>query len=290
MSYDNKRLGLGAVFRAFGAALQWRLLLLWILGLLLPTLIVALPYSMALGAQLDLSVHAGELARTFSADAFNDLADVFNNNLALNGAMAASILVTLLLSPLLTGMTLTAIRSPRTLGLSELAQGGMAEYGRLFRMMLWSIVPFGIAIALGSVGFSAVADRTEKAITTDDVATIGNLAMFAMAVLFVFAHATVEAGRAQFAADANLRSAIRAWWRGFKLVLRRPFATLGFYLVVTAIGLVIAAVLGIWRIKMPHASGGGFLLAFVVTQLIVSVNAWTRSARLYALTSVVKAS
>ena len=49
--------------RAARAALQWRLLALWTIALLLPTLALALPFWSHFSASLDHSVHAAELAQ-----------------------------------------------------------------------------------------------------------------------------------------------------------------------------------------------------------------------------------
>lgn len=287
----SRRLGVGTVFRAFFAAMQWRLMLLWALFMLLPAAIIAMPVWGVLGSQFDYSLGAAGMARGFDGAAFADMFAVLSDHkLALNGIFLLATAITLLLSPFLTGMATTAIIAPRSPGFGELAHGGLVEYGRQFRLMLLSLLPLGIAFALASFGFSKVADRTELAITEEEVKTIGRIAMCVALGLFVFAHATVEAARAQFAVDARLRSAFRAWWRGFKLVLRRPFAMLAVYLAITVVGLAIAALLGVWRINVPRGTGAGFLLAFVVTQLIVVANAWLRTARLHAFTSVVRAS
>ena len=287
----SRRLGVGTVFSAFFASMQWRLMLLWVVFMLLPAAIIAMPVWGVLGSQLDLSIGAARLAHEFDGAAFADIFGALSEHkLALNGTFVLATAVTLLLSPFLTGMATTAIIAPRTPGFGELAHGGLVEYGRQFRLMLLSLLPLGIAFALASFGFSKVADRTELAITEDEVETIGRIAMIIALGLFVFAHATVEAGRAQFAADTRLRSAFRAWWRGFKLVLRRPFAMLAIYVAITAVGLAIAGLLGVWRINVPRATGVGFLLAFGVTQLIVIANAWFRTARLHAFTSAVRAS
>ena len=53
--------------------------------------------------------------------------------------------------------------------MGELLHGGFAEYGRMLRMLLWSIVPLGIAFAIGG-GLSAALDtQTESAILASEV-------------------------------------------------------------------------------------------------------------------------
>jgi len=115
-----------------------------------------------------------------------------------------------------------------------------------------------------------------------------HIAITVMIVVLVLAHATVESGRAQFAADGSLRSATLAFGRGAMMLLRRPLATFGMYLGVSVLGYLVAFILGLIRIRMTAAGGFGFVLAEVVTQLIVITLAWQRTARLFALADVAR--
>lgn len=289
MNRSSNRIGIGAIGPAAWSALQWRLFLLWIAGLLLPTAIVAVPLWRALAAQLDTTLHAAEWARQFDPMVFGDLMTVVGKSSGLLGAsgLLATVLV-LVLSPLLTGMSIAAIRAGHRLGFGELIHGGLNEYGRMFRLMLWAIVPMGLAIGLGAAAAQLAGKQAETAILASQVENAGNLALIFAALLFVFAHASVEAARAQFAVDPSLRSAIRAWWRGFKLVLRRPLAMLGVYLILAAIGLGIAAALGVWRLGVAPASLAGLVLALLLTQLIAMAIGWMRTARLYAYAEITR--
>jgi len=281
MNSNIKRAGLGTFFRAAGAALQWRLLLLWLAGLLLPTLVVALPMKMALGAQLDQSLLSAGLASGFDPGAFSDVAMAISPVMpVLQGAGMAAMLLVLLLSPLLSGMAITAIRSGRQPGFGELLSGGLSEYGRLFRMLIVTGIVLGLAIAAGAGIMAAVAAGAEKAIVESEMDWPNRWALIGAIVLFVLAHATIESGRAQFAADGNLRSALRAWGRGVMQLLRRPLATLGLYLLVTVVGLVLVALFARWRLAMPGSSALGFIGAFLVAQLIALATAWMPTARL----------
>jgi energy-converting hydrogenase Eha subunit B len=72
------------------------------------------------------------------------------------------------------------------------------------------------------------------------------------------------------------------------LLVRRPLAVLGAYLIVTVIGLVLAAVLALARAHVPALGGAGTLGALVLAQLLVLVLGWMRSARLFALMAVAR--
>jgi len=289
MNIQRNRIGLGAVGPAIFAALQWRVLLLWLLGGLLPTLVVSLPMTRLLSQTLDQSVHSEAWARQFDIAAFADIMNrIGESGPALGGSVTVALVLALLLSPLLAGATVTAARSRNALTLGDLVRGGVTEYWRMFRLLLVAAIPFGIAIGLGSAAMHAASEHAEKAITPAEADRMSHLATYLLVAMLVIAHATVEAGRAQFAADGHLRSALKAWWRGLALVLRRPVAMLGSYLILAAIALVLVYFLGGWRIGMGRASTSGVWMAFVVTQLMALVLAWWRTARLFAFADITR--
>lgn len=69
------------------AALQWRLLLLWLACLLLPAVLASLPVWMLLARELDHSVHVAALARSLDMVALTDLATAFERE---RGTMTAT--------------------------------------------------------------------------------------------------------------------------------------------------------------------------------------------------------
>jgi energy-converting hydrogenase Eha subunit B len=91
------------------------------------------------------------------------------------------------------------------------------------------------------------------------------------------------------ASDRRRRSAVKAWWAGVKLLWNRKLATLGTYAGITLAGLALAAVFAIARLNVPALGVGGFIAAFVLTQLAVVSLAWMRSARLFAMLELVRA-
>lgn len=288
-SRPRKLGGLQALLDGLRDALQWRLLLLWVLGLLLPTAIVALPLWDALAAQFDHNLHVGQLASGFDAMAISGATSNIGESGAWFGGIgfAASMLV-VLLTPWLSGMVVASIRTGYPLGFTGLVGGGLREYGRMLRTLLWSLLPLGAAFVLGSIAV-AVADKlTEDAILAADADRATDIALFVMAVLLLLAHASVEAGRGMIAANPARRSVVRAWGRGVILLLRRPLAVLLVYLGTALVGYGLAFVLGLLRIQ---ASGGDWLvvmLGLLVTQLLVAAIAYGRSARLYAMADLAR--
>lgn len=276
--------GVRALLGSFGAAMQWRLLLLWLLMLLFPTLLIALPTTAWLQAQFGHSLHANDIAGGRNLPLLLEGLFSLGDHMAwLSGSMILATVLTLLLSPWLNGMVIASIRAGRRLGFGELLQGGLAEYGRMFRTLLWSVLPLGIALGIGAGLMGIAGKKADTAIMASDVEGIGRIMFWTAIALFVLIHATVEAGRGWFGADSTLRSAIRAWWRGCKLLLRRPIAVLAVYLGTVIAGYGLAALLGMLRLQFNGASAGGFVVAVLLTQLVIAALVWARIARLYGM-------
>ncbi|MEI7037278.1 hypothetical protein [Fulvimonas yonginensis] len=289
-STHNRRTDLGAVLRAPIAALQWRLLLLWMVFLLLPTAVAALPLWRALSDLLDSSVHAAAWARQFDPLMFGDAAAALGRDGAwLHGSLVVSVALAVLLGPFLAGMTVAAGRAGRVLGFGQLLQSGVIEYGRMFRVLLWSLLPYAAAIGLGAAAFGVAHKQAERAVLESVADRAQHTALWVTLVLFALAHAIVESARAAFIADAGLRSATRALGRGFMQLLRRPLGTLLVYVVMGAIGYALALAVGVARLRTPAVGTGGFLLALLLAEAAVLAIGWTRVARLFALAEIGRA-
>jgi hypothetical protein len=287
--HASRRVNIGAAARAPLMAMQWRLLLLWVLFLLLPTAVVSLPLWRALSGLLDHSVYAPAWAAQFSPLMFGDTMSALGDSVGwFNGVAMLGLLLTVLLSPFLNGMVIGSGRAGRVLGFSHLLQCGIVEYGRMFRLMLWSILPYAVMAALIGFAFHALDRIDGKAVLESQVDRASHITIGVAVLLFVLAQAIVESGRAAFIADNGLRSATRAFGRGFMQLLRRPFSTLLCYLLISLIGYAIALALGVGRVHTPALGVGGLMLAILLAQLVVLVLGWVRVARLFALAEVAR--
>ncbi|MFP5392293.1 MAG: hypothetical protein ACLGI6_12240 [Gammaproteobacteria bacterium] len=271
------------IVSAARAALQWRLLLCWAVLLLIPTLFTFLPVWRLLANNLDHSVHAARLAQALDLITLTDLKDAaVRERPLLTYASAVGVLVTLLLSPLLTGMAVGAARARPPARLRELLAAGWREYPRMLRMLLWALVPIGVALVIGDE-VTTLATRRAHLATVEAGA---NLAQgFAAAVtigLLLLAQASVDAGRAWMALDGARTSAIASWGRGVRALGRRPLAVLSVYLLLTVVGLAFAALLMLLGAQLKNGEWPGVLGGFLLTQAAVAVLAWMRIARLYA--------
>ncbi len=124
-------------------------------------------------------------------------------------------------------MVVASARETRAQGFVALIQGGVREYGRMLRTLLWSAVPLGIAGAIGVWALHFVHKRAEAAILESQVSREHLLAVILLSALLIAAHVTVEAGRAQFALDIHRRSASQGLVEGIAVGIRPPVAALG---------------------------------------------------------------
>ena len=251
---------------ALGRALQWRLWLLFVAASLMCALVAGLPVFNWLAGVLDNSVHAGAIA---AGEAPALLADAL---MARNAPL-----------PLLAGATVAAARSRATLGFGDLLRGAISEYGPMLRMLAWSFIPLGFALLVMSVIVGANEKAHENATLASELATGRNIGFWIGGLLFVLAHASLEAGRGWLAADGRLRSALKAWWRGVKLLGKRPFAVLGVYLATTLAGLLLVAVLLLLRPYLGHGGVPTLLLGLLLSSTIAAALAWSRIARLFGM-------
>jgi len=280
---------LPAPLRATRPALQWRLVLLWLAALLLPALAASLPVWNMLGTAFDHSAQAAELARRLDLVAITDLTGMGKQyGAAVGGGGIVALVLTLLLSPLLTGAAITAARAPQAPGFAALVAGGVLEYGRLGRMLVWALLPLGLVGAVAGVAFDAASKADAAAIVPADASLALTGAQVLAALLFLVVHATLDQGRAVLALDRRRTSAVKAWFAGLRVLARRPFAVFGTYLGVTVSGLVLVALLAVARINTPPLGVAGFIGALLLTQLAVAVLAWMRCARLFGLMEVAR--
>lgn len=287
---EGKQGGFGALVSGLARAFQWRMLVVWAAGLSIPTLVMALPVWQALSARLDHSLRAAEIARRFDLASMIEL----NGNImkssgdAIAGAGIASFLLTLLIAPWLTGMVVASIRAGQALRFGTMLQMGLREYGRMLRMLLWAAVPIGVALGLSGVVSKWADKQAAIAILESGADNARLIATIVLAVLFVLAHATVEAGRGVIAADPSRRSVVKAWWRGVLLLARRPFATLVVYLGTGLAGYALALGFGFARTQVGAGNTGGLIAGVLLVQLVVASIAFGRIARLYGFASLVR--
>ncbi|GGD51182.1 hypothetical protein [Pseudoxanthomonas indica] len=278
-------------WRALGGslvgALHWRVLLLWLVALGLIALVAAFPVWRALDGALSNTVGAAAYAQALDAFALVDLSRVLGKDASVGFGVVVSGVLSVLLMPWLTGVMLAGIRLGKAGRLATIAGEGMREYGRQLRLMIWSLLPLGIALGLGAWWMNIASSHADEAILASVAERGQRWALIAAVLVFVLAHAGIELTRARIAVRDDTRSVIRAWWRSLMLYLRRPFAVLGLYLLTCVIGFAVVLGLAWLRTRVAGVNGVGLLLAVLGAQAVVAAMAWTRLARLRALAAVV---
>ena len=265
-------------------ALQWRLLLLWAVAMLLPTLLMVWPFWQTLSGQLDYNLHSAAWARQLDATVIADLmGKLTESGAAISQAGLLGVILTLLLSPWFTAAVTGAARAERPPGLVKLIQLGMQDYGRMARMLLWAVVPLGLMGALAAGGFAMVDKMAKKAVLESDFEWLSLAVTILAAVLMLLAHLTLDAGRAQLAVYPRRTSAVKAWWRGCKLIKARWAASIGFYLAITVVGVGVALAITALRIALPQLGVVWLALGLMLAELAVLAVGWVRIARLLAL-------
>lgn len=276
--------------RAAARAAQWRPLLLMVLVGWIPTAVLAVPLWRLMAEHLDASVYAAQWAQRLDVVMFADLmARIEPAGSALAGAGLCAALALVVLMPFQHAVLVTVARTDERLGTGELLRAGLREYGPMLRTLIVALIPLGLALALAGLAFKGVGRYAQHAIVESDVDHLTWAVDGLAALLVVFALAGIEAGRARFAYDPRRRSALKAWWRGFKLVLFDPLRGLGVFLGIAVPALIVVAVLALARIETATAGGLGFLVGWLLVQALAAVLAWAHLARLTAYFELTRA-
>lgn len=276
------------VLTAFVHAVQWRLWLLWLVLTGLPTLLVSIPAWIALNGRFGHSPMSADIAAGRAPGLLLD--GLLDDGLPWAALSMGSVLATglmLLLSPLLAAMAAAAWRT-RGADLRTLLREGADGYGPMLRMLLWSVIPMGLVLAVGSGLMGVFLQKAASAVTPAELAPARWVFLGVVLPLLLVAHATVEAGRGYLAAWPQSRGAVRAWISGMRLLFKRPLALLLVEAITLAAVLLPLPLLVALRQSLDAASRGGWWLAWLVTCIGVLVVAWARIARLFGMASLAR--
>lgn len=278
-----------AFLHAVRAATQWRLLLFWVVAWWLPTSIASLPLWRRLDELLGHSVHARAWASGLDSLALTDTIDALAPD---SGMLFASgllgIALSLLLNPLLNAMAVGSALSRGSPGFARLLRDGVTGYPRLFRLMLWSLLVYGVVAALGLGTLVLSREVAQKVLLESTAAHAFAAAVAVILVLYLLAQVVLEGARAVFMADGRLSSASRALGRGGRLLWRRPPATLAYFLAISLVGYALAWLFAVLRGYLPRGNLFEFALAVLLAQVVVLLIGWTHIARMFALAVVAR--
>ncbi|PJK10407.1 hypothetical protein CO610_02720 [Lysobacteraceae bacterium NML95-0200] len=258
---------------------HWRVLLLWWLAGLVPAFWLTRQVANAAHA---LFAYHPDAMRIISEPDFAALADAVLAHdrviTQLTLDVLPPLLLTAMLAPWAAGIAVTGLRASKPPGFIALILGGLREYAPQLRLYLLALLPLLLTLPVAVISLSIADMKATQAITYSQAAPWHYGARGFSALLVLLPLASIEAGRAAFAADPALRSALLALSRGWRLIYRRFFAWLGICSLTWAAGLAAGSIL--------HASGqlsGNTWLALACTQVAVTAIGWSRLARLAAL-------
>lgn len=277
---------------AFARGAQWRYLLVYVVGTLLPALVLCAPVHGFLETLLDHSTREADLVAQLDSAGFFEIIKQATGPEGpdLHGAVHAMVLAALFLAgPVLAGAAAVVADRDTPPRLRELLAGAGAYYPRMLRMVFVSIVPLGVAIALSGVILHFAHRSEAHAVLETEATRTSLLAGMGVAVLVWLSMSTVEVGRAVLAAEPERRSAFLAWWRGVRFFVRRFPRVFGLSFVTTVLALAVASALTAIRLRLDVTGPALVALEFVVAQAAVSVLGWGRGSRLAGLVAMLRA-
>ncbi len=281
----------GLFRRSLRAGGQWRVLLLWWASLLLPTLLAALPVLSSLGALLDYSTRAKQVVAWLDGATLLELVKQLGEPQAARvptGYLSA-LLVLLAIAPAMAGAMVAAASSDEPLRFDQLLGGAGELFGRMVRLALVAAFGLGIGGAIAAGAFKLASNAGEKAISATQAERQLVAATAVSMIALWLAQLTLEAGRAVFSAQPGRRSAFLAWWAGVRLIVRQPLRTLSVGLLGTLIGLGLAAVVMLARLRLEQSSAVRVVIAWALAQTAAIAIGWGKATRLVGLAELARA-
>ncbi len=274
-------------------AADWRYLLLFVIGVLLPTSLLLMPVLSFLGSLFDTSPLAADLVGTLPSGPFIEVVRQLGEApaAAIGPGLRASLLIAALFAPALAAATVALAGTSPTHGALPLRAllGAVGElYPRMVRTAVVSLLPLGVAGALVAATMHFTDQAKERAVVESSASRFTLITTLVAVLLVWLANVTVDAARAHFAAEPERRSALLAWWSGLKLTARKPLAVLGVSLITTLLGVGLAALVTAIRLRVPQTGSGSIAVTFVVAQIAVLPLAWSRAARVIGLADLIR--
>jgi hypothetical protein len=275
---------------ALARGAQWRYLLVFVAGTLLPSALAFDSTHEFLGALFDHSPRGRSLVARLDSSALFEVLRQMNEPVgaAVVPGLISAFLVGLLVAPALAGAAVTVAQSDAPPDLSSLLGGAGKMYLRMLRMMVASAVPLGLAIAVGAALLHAVDGANKHALLESSASRTSMLAWLATGLLVWLAHSTVEVGRAYLAAEPERRSAFLAWWKGARLTVRRPLQVLGMCAGTTLAALLVASVMTAVRLRLFPSGAATIAIGFLLAQVAVASIGWGRASRLTGLVQIIR--
>jgi hypothetical protein len=277
--------------KALKRGAQWRYLVVFVVAMLAPTGLALMPIASFLGSLFDHSTRSADLVARLDSPAFVEVLRQLGEptGAAIGPGLLGALLLALVVGPGLAGASVELARaSEARLRVRDLLGGAGEVYPRMVRMTLAACVPLGVAGAGAALAFHLAGKSADRAVLESSADHAKEIATAVSVLLVWLAHATVEAGRAHFAAQPERRSALLAWWSGVRLTVRHPLRVLGLCLVTTLFGVGGALLVTALRYRLSVGGAWTIALSFVLAQIAVAAIAWGRASRMVGLVEVIR--
>lgn len=239
--------------------------------------------SIAPGAVLhsvvDKSLYAEEMSKHFDATVFLELLSKPEVSTLpwMTGSLAAG-LIFLFYTLFISGGVLGIYHQDRKLTRGQFFESCGDYFWRMVRLLLWSIIPFGIAF-----GLIAVVQRVSGKMASDAPRELQGFfvqvgGLFLCLVFALFVRAWFDLAQARTVID-RVRGMRVLTYRSFVLAVRNVLRLLSMYLTATFVaGIAVVATWTLW-LKIPHTSfRASWLLLELLTLVLVGVRLWQRAA------------
>ena len=246
-------------------------------------LVVGFLASLAPGAVLlsvvDKSLYAEQMSKQFDASVFLELLSKpeVSTSPWMTGSLAVG-LVFLFYMLFISGGVLAVYHQDRKLTRGQFFEPCGEFFWRMVRLLLWSIIPFGIVF-----GLLAVVQRVSGKMASDAphelqgfFVQIGGWLLCLLFALFV--RAWFDLAQTRTVID-QVRGMRVLTFRSFVLALRNlPRLLLNYLTTAFVAGMAVLAAWALW-LRIPHASlGASWLLLELLTVVLVGVRLWQRAA------------
>jgi hypothetical protein len=278
--------------RALWRGAQWRLLLIWWASLLMPAILAGMPLMAFFDRHLGHSTRATGLIARLDGSTLLALVRLLGENgsgQSIGFGLGGGLLVLLMSAPFAAGAAVTAAQTDETLNLQRLSAGAARLYGRMLRTLLCGLVPLALAGAL-TAGVFAIANHANEKLLNETTADRNWLFASVPAALALFvSQLLIDTARAQFAFDDSRRSAVLAFLRAVRLLVKRPMRVMLIGLAGGLAAVVPAALIMALRLSLNQKSAFVVAIAWLLAQAAQLVVGWGRNTRLFALADLSRA-
>ena len=203
------------------------------------------------------------------------------------GGSVAFSLVFLFYMLFIAGGVLVVYRDDRHLSRTEFFGQAGEYFWRIVRLMLFSIIPFGIVAALVS-GVNALASKVgEKADTASPEHRVLVIGGFVCLLLALWVRAWFDLAQTRTVCDHE-HGMFFLTFRSLALAVRKSFRFVGIYLGTSIVGAIVALCAFLIWLNIPHARFGlSWLLLEFVSLVLIGMRLWQRAAMMVWYTNYI---